>query len=464
VRRCALGVTALVALAVAVLPGLAAGASAATAGTAAIQLRAARARHAPHPRPTRLTANAIRPERSAPQPGSYAASIVGGQLMASTGTVVNEPATGAQPLPNVPASAWVIANADTGQVLAAKDPHGEYGPASTLKVLTAVTLIPLLNPNAEIVATPMATSQQPTSAYLITGQHYKVSDLFRALLLISANDAAVALTQATGSFAKGMGLINAEAHHLQAYDVVAKLPNGLPAAGQVVSAYDEALIARQALSMPAFMSYDETRTSQLELKPGDSETLVNQNYLLTQYPGGIGGKIGWTVSSEATYIGMARRNGVTLIVTVLHCTSLQEITSAEQLLNWGFAMNDKVKPVGMLVPPLAAATGSTTGRGGVAKAVDAVPATPEPGPLGAAGLAIGGVVIAAIGFGGLAMMRRRAAVAHGGRTVANAPRTGSAADAPLADSAADAPHADSAADAPHADSAADAPRADSVDG
>jgi serine-type D-Ala-D-Ala carboxypeptidase (penicillin-binding protein 5/6) len=448
-------VTALVALAAAVLPGLAAGASAATAGTAAIQLLAARARHAPHARPTKLTANAIRPERSAPRPGSYAASIVGGPLMASTGTVVNEPATGAQPVPNVPASAWVVANADTGQVLAARDPHGEYGPASTLKVLTAVTLIPLLNPNAEIVATPMATSQQPTSAYLITGQHYKVSDLFRALLLISANDAAVALTQATGSFAKGMGLINAEAHHLQAYDVVAKLPNGLPAAGQVVSAYDEALIARQALTMPAFMSYDGTRASQLELKPGDTETLVNQNYLLTQYPGGIGGKIGWTVSSEATYIGMARRNGVTLIVTVLHCTSLQEITSAEQLLNWGFAMNGKVKPVGMLVPPLAAATSGTTGRDGVAKAADAVAITPEPGPLGAAGLAIGGVVFAALGLGGLAMMRRRAAVGHGGRTVANAPRTGSAADAPIADSA---------ASAPIADSAADAPRADSVDG
>jgi serine-type D-Ala-D-Ala carboxypeptidase (penicillin-binding protein 5/6) len=422
VRRGALGVTALVALAAAVLPGLAASASAATAG---LQVRAAQARHAPHGGATRLTANAVRPERSAPQPGSYAASIVGGPLMASTGTVVNEPATGAQPLPNVPASAWVIANADTGQVLAAKDPHGEYGPASTLKVLTAVTLIPLLNPSAEVVASALATSQQPTSAYLITGQHYKVSDLFRALLLISANDAAVALTQATGSFARGMALINAEAQHLQAYDVVAKLPNGLPAAGQVVSAYDEALIARQALTMPAFMRYDETLTSQLELKPGDSETLVNQNYLLTQYPGGIGGKIGWTVSSEATYIGMARRNGVTLIVTVLHCTSLQEITSAEQLLNWGFAMNGRVKPVGMLVPPLAAATRSTTRGGGADKAADAVAITPEPGPLGTAALAIGGVVIAALGLGSLAMMRRRAAVAQAGRRVATAPRADS---------------------------------------
>ncbi len=472
-RRGALGVTALVALATAVLPGLAASASVATAASAATVVRAGPARHTPRAAATRLTVNTVRPQRSAPQLGSYAASIVGGPLMASTGTVVNEPATGSEPLPNVPASAWVIANADTGQVLAAKDPHGEYGPASTLKVLTAVTLIPLLNPNAEIVATPLATSQQPTSANLITGQHYKVSDLFRALLLISANDAAVALTQATGSFAKGMALINAEAHHLQAYDVAAKLPNGLPAAGQVVSAYDEALIARQALSMPAFMGYDETITSQLDLKPGDSETLVNQNYLLTQYPGGIGGKIGWTVSSEATYIGMARRNGVTLIATVLHCTSLQEITSAEQLLTWGFAMNGKVKPVGMLVPPLAAATSSTSGgRRTADKAADALAITPEPGPLGTASLAIGGVAIAAVGLGGLMMMRRRAAMAHGGYPEAAAPRADPAAVAPHAQSATDparagsapdAPHADSPTDPPRAHSAADAPHADSVD-
>ncbi|MGH3300139.1 MAG: D-alanyl-D-alanine carboxypeptidase family protein, partial [Streptosporangiaceae bacterium] len=375
------------------------------------------ARTTPHARRTGLAASVVRPERSAPQPGSYAASIIGGPLMASTGTVVNQPATGNQPLPSVPASAWVIANADTGQVLAAQDPHGEYGPASTLKVLTAITLIPRLNPNAEIVASQLATSQQPTSAGLITGQYYQVSDLFRALLLISANDAAVALTEATGSFAKGMALINAEAHHLQAYDVVAKLPNGLPAAGQVVSAYDEALIARQALSMPAFMTYDETVSSQLELKQNDWETMVNQNYLLTKYPGGIGGKIGWTVSSEATYIGLARRNGVTLIVTVLHCTALQEITSAEQLLNWGFAMNGTVKPVGALVPPLAAAARrAQPSRGdGPGSAADAVALTPEPSAGGSVGLAVAGLAVAALGLGSLAVTRRRAASARSGR-------------------------------------------------
>ncbi len=321
----------------------------------AAALPAVAARPAAPGQPRRPAATPRRPQAAraiaVPKPGSHAARVVGGPLMASSGVVVASPAHG-KPLPKVPASAWVVANASTGQVLAAKDPHGQFGPASTLKVLTAVTLIPRLNPNGMVVASKFAASQQPNIAGLIPGRAYKVSDLFQALLLISANDAAVALTEATGSFAHGMALINAEARHLQAYDVDAKLPNGLPAAGQVVSAYDEALIARQALAIPAFMRYDETLASRFEVKPHHFETFVNQNSLLTKYKGGIGGKIGWTVSSEATYIGMARRNGVTLIATILHCTPLQEIAAAERLLNWGFAMNGKVKAVGTLVPPL----------------------------------------------------------------------------------------------------------------
>ncbi len=277
---------------------------------------------------------------------------VGGPLMARTGVVVSYPAHGAWRLPQIPASAYVIADAGTGAVLGAKDPHGLFPPASTLKMLTAITMLPRLSPNTMLKASGLAVSQVPNVVGLIRGRSYKVSDLFHALLLISANDAAVTLVQGSGSFSKGMALVNAEAHHLQAYDVVAKLPNGLPAPGQVVSAYDLALIARQALAMPAFMKYDSALQASFPVTSRKKVTLVNQNYLLTQYQGGIGGKMGWTEESEATYVGLARRHGVTLIATILHCTPLQEIYSAEKLLSWGFAMDRHVRPVGTLVPPL----------------------------------------------------------------------------------------------------------------
>lgn len=278
-------------------------------------------------------------------------AIVGGEQLAGRGVIVNYPSASSPRLPDIRASAYVLANAGTGQVLAAKDPHGLFPPASTLKILTAVTLIPLLNPDSTVVASQRATTVTPNVVGLVKGRPYKVSDLFNALLLISANDAAIALAQATGSLAKGVALMNAEARHLQAYDIVAKDPNGLDAPGQHVSAYDEALVARQALTMPALMRYDATHSAMFLVQPRKWVQLFNQNSLLTQYPGAIGGKIGWTSAAGATYIGMARRNGVTLIVTLLHCPALTEIKYAMQLLNWGFSQNGKVKAVGDLVGP-----------------------------------------------------------------------------------------------------------------
>jgi serine-type D-Ala-D-Ala carboxypeptidase (penicillin-binding protein 5/6) len=367
----------------------------------------------------RAARGAQAPHSGSATPDRAARLMVGGRQLASSGVVVNYPAGHPRRLPKVPASAYVVADASTGQVLAARDPHGEYAPASTLKMLTAITLIPRLNPDAMVLTTRRAADQEPNDVGIKPGHRYKVSDLFRALLLISANDAAMALTQATGSFDKGMGLINAEAHRLQAYDVVAKLPNGLPARGQVVSAYDEALIARRALGIPAFMKYDKTRAARFMVKRKHWVTLVNQNSLLTQYRGGLGGKIGWTVKSKATYIGMARRNNVTLIVAVLHCTPLQEIHAGEQLLNWGFAMDGKVRPVGTLVLPRPAA------RPAAAKKAAARPGggTVQFGSQAAArstgedaGLAIGAGIAAAAVFGlGSLAVRRRAASASRNR-------------------------------------------------
>lgn len=282
---------------------------------------------------------------------------IGGPQLAGHGLVVNSPATIAKPLLKVKASAFVVADAGTGQVLAAKDPHGWYLPASTLKVLTAITLMPVLNPNATVVTTRRAANVEPSKAGLIAGHSYRISDLFKAMLLISANDAAMSVAQATGSVAKGVAMMNTEAHHLQAYDTVAKRPNGLNGPGQRVSAYDEALFARRALAIPQFMRDEQLRTARFPLKPGKKPvTLWNQNTMLETYHGDLGGKIGWTTASRATFIGWARRGGHTLVVTILHCKPLYELTYAARLLDWGFAEDGKVKPVGVLVPPLPAHT------------------------------------------------------------------------------------------------------------
>src|SRR6516165_6265224 len=261
------------------------------------------------------------------QPASAATrgrGTVGGPQLTSTGVVVNYPDARARPLPNVKASAYVIADAGTGKVLAAKDPHGWYLPASTLKVLTAITLMPVLNPNATVVTTRRAADVEPSKVGLIAGHAYRISDLFKAMLLISANDAAISVAQATGSLAKGVAMM-----------------------------YDEALFARQALTIPQFTHDELLRTARFPLKPHRKPiTLYNQNTMLGTYRGDLGGKIGWTTASKTTYVGWARRNGHTLVVTILHCKPLDELTYAARLLNWGFAEDGKVTPVGVLVRPL----------------------------------------------------------------------------------------------------------------
>jgi serine-type D-Ala-D-Ala carboxypeptidase (penicillin-binding protein 5/6) len=330
-------------------------------GTAQASTAAARANTAAAQASTAPTA-AAQASTAPTGPAGAQPVPVGGPQLAGRGVIVNYPAHGGRRLPHVPASAYVIADAGTGQVLAAKDPHGRYRPASTLKVLTAVALMPALNPDATVVASGRAANQIPSKVGLVLGDSYKVSDLFKALLMISANDAAVALAQAAGSYTRGMALINAEAHHLQAYDTVAMRPNGLDAKGQHVSAYDEALFARQALAIPAFMHDESLRKFRFPLRPHRRPhhprwvTLWTQNTMLSTFRGDLGGKIGWTTPARATFIGWARRGHTTLVVTILHCTPLTELTVASQLLSWGFAMDGKVRPVGQLVSPLPAVT------------------------------------------------------------------------------------------------------------
>jgi serine-type D-Ala-D-Ala carboxypeptidase (penicillin-binding protein 5/6) len=350
-------------------------------------------------------------------------AAIGGAQLGGHGTIVSYPAHGAMRLPAVPASAFVIADAGTGQVLAAKDPHGRFDPASTLKVLTAITLMPVLKPGTAVVASRQAAIVEPTKVGLIAGQRYTVGDLFKALLLISANDAAISLAQATGSLGQGVAMMNAEARHLRADDTVAVQPNGLDAPGQHVSAYDEALFARQALKLPLFMRDDEQLTARFPIRPHHVITLYNQDTMLTDYPGDLGGKIGWTTPAGATYIGFARRHGVTLIVTILHCLPLTEMTYAARLLTWGFAMDGKVRPVGTLIrsqparsqPTRSQPVGSRPARAapGVRSRLSRRPASQlaaHPMPTGRAvpvAAGAGAVLLAALVIGSAAMVSRR---------------------------------------------------------
>ena len=291
-----------------------------------------------------VTAAAV-PAGAARAPGRAA---VGGAQLGSRAVAV-QPLTGAPGLPRrLSAASWLIADAGTGDVLAAKDAHHRRLPASTLKVLTAVALLPRLDPEREVRVTYDDAVVDGSKVGLVPGMRYTVDTLFTSLLVVSANDAANALADAAGGIRRSVALMNAQARRLQAYDTVARTPSGLDAAGESTSAYDLALIMKAGLAMPAFRHYIGVTMSHVPAPHHKRFQIYTHNRLLPTYRGMLGGKNGYTVKAAATYVGVERRHGHTIIVAMMHARP-DFWTEAKQLLDWGFAAECHVIPVGTLV-------------------------------------------------------------------------------------------------------------------
>ena len=289
---------------------------------------------------------------------AHAADIIGGPLLAGKG-VIESPRTGAKPLPKINADTWLLADLTTGEVLAAKNPHAQVRPASTLKTLTSVTLMPILDRNAIHVGTDKDVRVDGSHVGIVSGATYTVWDLWNGLLLPSGNDAATALAHQYGSVSKTVGAMQSVATQLKAHDTHVVNPSGLDADGQVTSAYDMALIAAAAMKIPDFRTVTNTKTYNfpgLMPKPGhDRKTfqIYTENRLLRHnYRGIVGGKTGFTSLAHRTFWAAANRNGHLLVVTLFQIHEPSE-QAAKDLLNWGFANRTMVNPIGVLVSPTA---------------------------------------------------------------------------------------------------------------
>jgi serine-type D-Ala-D-Ala carboxypeptidase (penicillin-binding protein 5/6) len=283
------------------------------------------------------------------EPTTPADGPIGGPALGSSGVVTG---AGAPAVPDITAASWVVADADTGEILGAKDPHGRFLPASTLKTLTAVTLIPRLDPCAIYTAKPADLHAECTCAGVADGTAYRIKMLFTGMLIYSGNDAANTLAGAYGGIDKTVAAMNSEAKYLKAYDTQAGTPSGLDTPGERSSAYDLALIARAGLAMPDFRSYVSTRHVLFTMPHGKTQTLFTHVKLLPNYDGAIGIKNGFTVAAQATYVGAATRNGHTIIATLMHSTVGTQVWHEDAaLLDWGFAAEGKATAVGVLVDP-----------------------------------------------------------------------------------------------------------------
>ena len=289
---------------------------------------------------------------AAPAAAAPEDETVGGERLATQGVVVDRTAPA---LPaGISASSFVVADLDSGKVLAAKDPHGRYAPASTLKTLTAVTLIPVLEPTRKVVPVFDDINVEGSKVGLVERVGYPVSELFSALMMVSGNDAANVLASAAGGQRATAQLMNEKARSLHAYDTRAVNPHGLDAEGQVSSAYDLALIARAGMADPAFAAYAAMKRGSVSAPGSARIEMYTKNKLLKSYPGGLGIKNGFTSRARASFVGAAERDGRRLVVTLMKANP-KVADEAIKLLDWGFAVAGTADPVGRLVDPEATA-------------------------------------------------------------------------------------------------------------
>lgn len=304
-------------------------------------------------------------ETSSPGPPM---SAIGGELLSRPGTQVS-PQRGAPRLPDdLTARSWIVADAESGDVLAAHNAHLPLAPASTVKMLFADTLLPKFGKDEVYTAEPDHFSDMgPGSSAVGIADHqtYTVDDLWHGVFLASGNDAVYALTAMNGGKEKTVREMNERARELQARDTVVVNPDGYDGEGQVSSAYDLTLIARSGMQKPDFRTYAATPRTDFPA-PGKGKKrpvfeVQSTNRLLVgargldRYEGLAGIKNGYTSTAGYTFTGVAERGDRVLLVTVMKPADgdgLAVYRETAQLLDWGFEAADRVEPVGELVPPL----------------------------------------------------------------------------------------------------------------
>ncbi|MDQ1437020.1 MAG: hypothetical protein QOK43_649 [Acidimicrobiaceae bacterium] len=276
--------------------------------------------------------------------------------------------------PNGAPNAWAVVDADTGRVIASTGARQPLPPASLSKVLTALVAVDAMRPDTPVPVSHRAAGAPASRIGMKAGQTWSTEDALRAMLLVSANDAALALAEKAGGprglagfqerlaiLAKRLGLADKP---------VLRDPAGLDdqnavAGGNKVSARDLAIVARAALAQPRITAIVGVQQYKLRLPDGTSRQLINHNKLLRTYPGLLGLKTGFTKKAGGCLLTVARRNGRTMIAVVLATSDIYGNSRA--LLDFGFATRTRDEPradalpkVPVSTPPAAARKSSTS--------------------------------------------------------------------------------------------------------
>lgn len=238
----------------------------------------------------------------------------------------------------ISAPSAVLLDGFSNRIIYAKTPHLKRAPASTTKILTAIVVLDQLDLNKSVTIPRFVKSIEPSKAHLRPGERYYVRDLVRATLISSANDAAETVAVATsGSRQAFAQLMNKKARSLGCKNSNFVRSSGLPAANQYSTAYDMALIMREAQRYSFIEKTLATRSIIIKSFAGRKIVLRNHNKLLWRGRTDVVGKTGWTRKARHCFVGQINHRGRKVFVSMLGSHRLWKDLST--LVNYEFGLN-----------------------------------------------------------------------------------------------------------------------------
>jgi len=225
----------------------------------------------------------------------------------------------------------IIIDGETGQTLFSKAADAPRQPASTIKVLTGLIAIKSLDKKDLVRISRHAARMPRSKIYLNTRKSYQANDLINAVLLVSANDASVALAEKiAGSESEFTAMMNLRAELWGATHTVCRTATGLTRRGQHTTVRDLAMIFRHAMHEDEFVR----RMSKIKIRTSYGQTLRNHNKALWRVKGAIAGKTGYTSAARQTYVGQFTRDDESIIVAIMGSETMW--TDIKNLVNYGF--------------------------------------------------------------------------------------------------------------------------------
>ena len=274
-----------------------------------------------------------------------ARALVLAALVALAALLTAVPAARAQRQPDVDARAAIVIDARDGEVMFAKAPDFRQAIASTTKLMTALLTLERADPDDVFTAPPYDALPVESQINLRTGERMTVADLLEALLLESANDAAVALAEnISGSREQFVADMNARAGELGLEGTSYANPIGLDDPANYSTARDLAALARALLRRPRFAQIVDMEMARLD-SGATPRVIDNRNALIAEHPWVSGVKTGHTLQAGYVLVGSAAGRSGGRVISVVLGEPSEPARDADtlELLRWGLSRFRRVR-------------------------------------------------------------------------------------------------------------------------